>query len=88
MHANIIIKSKAIYESTKSQETIIFNAHTGEFFGVQDTSEIIWKLIDGTRNMNMIIDELLAMYDNISRECIESDVEEMLNILREKGVII
>lgn len=88
MHNEIVKKGKDIYESTKEQETVIFNARTGEFLGLQDTSEIIWKMIDGTRNKDMIVNDLLILYENESRMRIEHDVDEMLDILKRKGVIV
>lgn len=87
MHSGTIKKTKHVYEMNKNEETVIFNSQTGEFFGVQDTSEVIWRLIDGTRTLTMIVNELICSYKNVSRDVIESDVKEMLEILKKKGLI-
>lgn len=52
-----------IMTSEVDGEIVIMNPHSGEYFGLDEISSSIWKLIDSKRSFNDIVAELLKMYE-------------------------
>ncbi len=57
-------------------------------FELDSVAGEILQLVDGTRTLTAVIDELAARYDRAPRGDIERDVTAMLQNLADKGFVI
>ncbi len=56
--------------------------HINEMYTLNDTAADMWRLVDGSRTLGKIVDELCAKYDG-PRETIEQEVEELVKDMKE-----
>lgn len=68
-------------------EKIFLNPITGEYFGVNGVGADIWSLIDGNKDLTMIVDELMDIYQ-VDRAQLEADAAEFIAALLERKIII
>lgn len=57
-------------------------------FELDDVAGEVIQLVDGSRPLGVVIDELAAKYDQAPRADIERDVTTMLQNLADKGFVI
>jgi len=58
-----------IMTSEVDGEMVLMNVNSGEYFGLDEISSNIWRLIDGTRTFNNVISELLQLYEVDEATC-------------------
>lgn len=73
-------------ETAIDDETVVMDLHSAEFFSLNDTAGAVWRLIDGQRNRQEILD-LVALQYGVSGKDIADDVEEILGRFRGVGFI-
>ncbi|HSG35512.1 MAG TPA: PqqD family protein [Sphingomonadaceae bacterium] len=73
-------------ETTIDDEVVAMELAKGEFFSITGTGLAIWKLIDGTRGRDALVEELAKEFDAPKIE-IASDVDAFLASLRNAGLI-
>ena len=66
--------------SELDNETIIMNAESGQYFGLDGVGQDIWKLIQNPISLNQICNEILSIYEVTKDEC-EQDVMSLVNEL-------
>jgi hypothetical protein len=54
---------------------------------LDQSASVVWKLCDGTRTAQQVVDELSSFYPD-QRETVASDVEKTLEVLRSHGAIL
>lgn len=81
-----IINPVAVLRDEFDDWAVIFNPDTADAAGINPVGVMIWKLIDGQRNIENIISEVRASFEDAS-ESITNDVEVFLNDLEEKGFV-
>ena len=68
----VFAKNEEDFLSTEVDgEMVIMNAHTGQYFGLNEVSTRIWQIIEGKSNLQDIIDILLKEYDVDKKQCEE-----------------
>ena len=68
-------------------EAIIVMAETGEVLHtLEGTAPFIWRLIDGSHSIDMILDRLQSEYD-VARDQATSDLDVFLKKLMANGMI-
>lgn len=65
---------------------VIFNPDNAEAAGINPVGVMVWKLIDGNRDVKNIIAEVQSSFAE-EPETIASDVEVFLRDLEEKGFV-
>lgn len=65
---------------------VIFNPDNAEAAGINPVGVMVWKLIDGSRDVKNIIAEVQSSFAE-EPETIASDVEVFLGALEEKGFV-
>ncbi len=56
--------------------------HINEMYTLSDTAAAMWQLVDGSRTLGEIVDELCAKHEG-PRETIENDLEELVKDMKE-----
>jgi hypothetical protein len=64
----------------------MLNVDSGEYFVINEVGKDVWEQIDGKKNIQQVIEELIKIYDADS-EAIEKDVSVFLKELEEAKVI-
>jgi len=73
-------------ERSDRDEIILMHMGTGEFFSLCGTAAATWRLIDGERDRDALIDALGVEFAG-SSAAIEKDVDELLGQLTEIGLL-
>lgn len=68
------------------EEVVILDSGTDTYYGLNTTGKQVWQLIQEPRTVAEIRDHLVSEYDIDPDRC-ERDLQELLEKLREKGLI-
>jgi len=68
-------------------ETLIFNLSTNSFYKLNKLGTFIWKNLDGTKNIEKIIELVYLEFDE-SKEKIKLDVITFITELNKKKIIL
>ena len=68
-------------------EAVLLDLDTGRYFGLNATGARIWALLDGERDLEQLLDELLQEHV-VSRERLLQDVRELIAGLRAQGLLV
>ena len=80
-------KNSKLCISEKNDEAVLLNMESGMFFGLQDVSYDIWKIIGKCCDVDSIVNEIVQIYD-VSRKEAEIDVSNIINEMKENGLVI
>lgn len=78
-------RSGHLTETAIDDEIVVMRLDNGEFFALSETAAVIWRLIDGNRNREAIVDELQKSYGDTGR--LSDDVDAFLAKLKQVGLI-
>lgn len=78
--------SERFTEADVDHEIVIMRLDNGEFFSLSGTAAEIWRLIDGERDRNALLETLAGTYPG-EDERISTDVDDFLTALRETGFL-
>ncbi len=73
-------------ETAIDDEVVVMSLATGEFFSLAGTARAVWQLIDGTRELDVLVAELATQF-GIGPDAIATDVAEFVSELRRAGLI-
>ncbi len=73
-------------ETAIDDEFVIMRLDNGEFFALSETAAAIWRLIDGTRDRNALLEVLGATFDG-DRGRMAEEVDDFLAQLRAAGLV-
>lgn len=62
-------------------EMVLMNVNSGEYFGLDEISSNIWRLIDGKRSFTNIVEELLKEYEVDEETCIKDTRPLLIKLL-------
>ena len=68
-------------------EALLFNPDSGAIKVLNSTGNIIWKLCDGSRDKDQIVEELVKAFPEIKRENLEKDLAEFLKQVEENSLV-
>lgn len=69
-----------------SDETVILHLRNGKYYGLNQVGSHVWRLIQESRTIDEILDNLLAEYDVDAKQCKE-DLIALLQDLQAEGLI-
>ena len=70
-----------------SQDVLLFNMDDGSYYALNEVGNRIWELCDGAHGMAEMVCILAKEYD-APAEIIETDIQEVLDDLRSKNLIV
>ena len=70
-----------------SQDVLLFNIDDGSYYALNEVGNRIWELCDGSHGMAEMVCILAKEYD-APVEMIETDIQEVLEDLRSKNLIV
>lgn len=82
-----LMKNPSLVETCKNEELVILNMDNGKYYGLQDTSLEIWKLLEKYKDEDELLNEALNLY-NEDKEIITKEVREFISNLNKEGLII
>ena len=80
-------KNNKLCISEKNNEIVIMNMEKGEFWGLQDVSFDIWKIMDEYKNIDEIIDKIVQIYE-VGRQEAEKDLSNIIEEMKINGMVI
>lgn len=79
-------RSDRFTETGIDDEIVVMRLDSGDFFSLEGTAAVTWRLIDGTRDRAALIEALAAQFESDEDE-IAADVDDFLAQLKEQGLI-
>jgi hypothetical protein len=70
-----------------SEDVLLFNMDDGSYYALNEVGNRIWELCDGTHGIAEMVCVLAKEYD-APAEMIATDIEEVLEDLRRKNLIV
>jgi hypothetical protein len=65
---------------------LLYDTETATAYPITESAAVVWKVCDGEHSLDEIADTLEAHYD-ASRETISSDLSNLIEDLRSKGLL-
>ncbi|MCG8609167.1 MAG: lasso peptide biosynthesis PqqD family chaperone [Pseudomonadales bacterium] len=84
---SVIGRSNEQIVSELDGELVMMSIKQGKYFGLDSIGKRIWEMIEQPVAVAKVIDQLLAEYD-VSREKCEGEVLSLLNLLKQKEILI
>ncbi len=75
-----------IFKKVKN-ESVLLNAKTGDYFGLNEVGTDFYMLIDGKISMDEIIEKIMDDY-NVNKEVLQKDIGELVDKMLEKGILL
>ena len=82
----IALSPSWVLREEEDGEALLFDADTGAEWVANRTAVAVWKLVDGRRRVNDLLDELRRSYEGFD-DAASTDVEELLAELIEAGAL-
>lgn len=73
-------------EASIDDEVVLMNVDTGEFYALDGTAAVVWRLIGEDRSRGQILDILGQEFDG-DPEGIAQDVDKLLETFKEMGLV-
>jgi len=83
----ILKKNPEIVWKNIRGESVLLNAVTGKYYGLNKVGCSFWEKIDGTRSLAQIAELMLEEF-NVDRETLEGDLEALTKKLIENNLVL
>jgi len=88
MEKEIIIKADSLLARNETDflftavdnETVLMNIHNSSYFGLDDVSTDIWKILDTRKSLKSLLVELTQLYEVELKQC-EEDTEQFIKAM-------
>jgi len=68
-------------------ELVMMNIDKGFYYGLEEVGKTIWDALDQPRSVAELCDIVLATYDDVDRQTVESDMFAFLGELLEEELV-
>lgn len=85
--SRIPFRQEDLLERNTGDAVVVMKATGDVIHTLQGTALFIWNMIDGSRSIKEINDELTARYD-VDKDCALTDMDRFIALLLESGLII
>ena len=65
---------------------VLFNPDTANAVGINPIGVAVWKMMDGKRSLNKLVDEIKKRYDDVPEAAID-DLTSFVNKLADSGFV-
>ena len=79
-------RNPQVVNRTVGDGEVLLHLETGAYHGLSATGALVWELVDGTRTVGAIVDEVRARYDGAPPE-VDADVHSFLDDLRDRDLV-
>jgi hypothetical protein len=79
-------RNEKIIWKTVQEEAVLLDSRNGRYFGLNPVGCSFWQNVDGKRALGEIINLLIEEY-NIDRNTLVSDIEELVQVLKNKELL-
>lgn len=83
----MLTKNNKLCISEKNNEIVIMNMEKGEFWGLQDVSFDIWKILDNCKSIDEIADKIVQIYE-VDRQEAAKDISNIIEEMKINGMVI
>ena len=80
-------KVKSVIYREIQGEIVLLDPEKGKYFGLNSTGASFWDKVDGSKTVNEIVSLMAEEYD-VQRDVLAVDVEELVRVLVENGLLI
>ena len=75
-----------VFKKVKN-ESVLLNAKTGDYFGLNEVGTDFYALVDGKISLEEIIKKIMDDYD-VDKELLQKDIGELVDQLLKKGILL
>lgn len=83
----VVVRGKDILSTSIDNETIIMDIESGCYFGLANTAQHIWTLLENPLKVKDLIDILVEKY-RVQPETCKLDVKKFISQMLEEGLIV
>jgi len=87
MNSKAKIIPNTCFTTRNFDNTILLNYEDDLYFGLDKIGSEYWELIQEYKDFDMVVDNMLSKYPNVSREEIKTDLNELIFKMVDKGLI-
>lgn len=80
--------NKYVSWTNLQEKTVLINSQTNKCLVIEDSGQFVWECITSGMNTDDIKETCLAKYCISERELIESDIDQLIELLLEYEMII
>jgi PqqD family protein of HPr-rel-A system len=81
-------KSRSLVCSPLGDELLVYDSASGKVHVLNKTAHRLWKWLDSGIPADTMVDQLCALYDGVSRETVQQDVQRILRTFVEAAIVI
>ncbi|MDR7531981.1 MAG: PqqD family protein [Armatimonadota bacterium] len=74
-------------ELSDGEGAVLLNLESGAYYGVNEVGAVIWSLLDGTRTLAEVVDELRGRLQDVP-DALDADVQAFLSDLQQRNLIV
>lgn len=74
-------------ELSDGEGAVLLNLESGAYYGVNEVGSVIWSLLDGTRTLAQVLDELRGRLQDVP-DSLDADVQAFLSDLERRNLIV
>ena len=71
-----------------TQEMVIVDMQNGVYHGLNPVGVQVWELLDGTRPLRQVVDEVANAYPQVSRDTIQADLVALMQQLLDAKLVV
>jgi hypothetical protein len=68
-------------------DIVILDIPSGRYFELNDVGALVWEHLDGTNDVDALVDTVLTEYD-ADRDTVSKDVQDLLGELIAAGLVV
>ena len=81
-----LVRNQDILATDLDQETVLMSIDAGAYYGLAETAQTIWRMLETPLTFSDLVRQLMAAYD-VDPDACASDLREFLNALEEEGLL-
>lgn len=83
---NTLIRNREILATDLDQETVLMSIDAGAYYGLAETAQTIWNLLETPLTFTELVDRLVKTYNVTHEEC-AADLQHFLGAMEQEGLL-
>ena len=80
------IQRRGIVQSKIDDETVMMDAASGFYFGLNSVASVVWELLKEDRTLDQLVEKLMLEYAVSREQCIEETTQLLQQMLAHKVI--
>lgn len=81
-----LIRNRDILATDLDQETVLMSIDAGAYYGLEETAQTIWSMLETPLTFSDLVDQLVKTYNVTHDEC-AADLQQFLGAMEQEGLL-